>query len=130
METDGNDEEDSKNILPRNPGHRPPMGPEVDTHDDRMGHREGPLQHHNTALMHQMMHGQALHPGHPHIGQQLGMAGHGYPHNPGQHHIGHQGQAYHGHQHQGSYRPLPPGHRVQPSHYAQHHASYHQGSML
>ena len=130
MESGSHDEDDVKHLMGRNSVQQPPMGPEIEVHDERRGHRDGGLGHHNSALMHQMMHGQAIHHGHPpHVSPQLGLTGHGYPHTPGQHHMSH-GQGYHSHQHQNPpYHPLPHNHRGQPSHY-QHHSSYHQGPML
>lgn len=128
MESGSHDGDDVKILMSRGPGQRPPLGPDMDPHDERLAHRESAMVH--GALMHQMMHGQTLHHGHPpHVTPQLGLAGHPYPHTPGSHHLGHQGQAYHGHQNT-PYHPLPPGHRGHPSHYPPNHSSYHQGPML
>lgn len=122
------DEEDSKGLIPKHHNHRGTIPGELDAHEDRTGTREGSLPHHGSAIMHQMMQGQALHHGpSPHISPQLGMAGHNYP--PNQHHINHPGQAFHPHHQNGAYHPMPHGHRGQPSHYPPH-SSYHPGSML
>lgn len=134
----GSDDDDTKVQIQRGSVQRPPLGPEMDAHNDRMGHRDGGMPHHNGAMMHPMMYGQPLHHGHPpHVSPQMGMTSHGYPPNPppSQHHMGHQGQGYQGHQHQTApYHPLPHSYRSQPPshtpHYSQHHSSYHQGPLI
>lgn len=114
-EVDSNDEEDSKESVPKKNKQRGHSNGDVDPLEDRMVH--GAIPHHGSALMHQIMQGQAMHHGPPsHLNPSLGLAAHGYP--PTQHHLGHQGQAFAAHHNQsGAYAPIPPGHRNQSSHY-------------